>query len=74
MNIDLIAKIKDYQTFVDNYTVVYDSSNVAIFYGEGVREEDASILQSRLEERHPELDVSVVFGGQPVYYYIISVE
>ena len=51
-----------------------DSSNVTLFYGEGVTEEDASIMQSRLEERHPELDVSVVFGGQPVYYYIISVE
>lgn len=51
-----------------------DSSNITLFYGEGVTEEDASIMQSRLEERHPELDVSVVFGGQPVYYYIISVE
>ena len=51
-----------------------DSSNVTLFYGEGVTEEDASVMQSRLEEKHPELDVSVVFGGQPVYYYIISVE
>jgi len=51
-----------------------DSSNITLFYGEGVTEEDASILQSRLEEKHPELDISVVFGGQPVYYYIISVE
>lgn len=51
-----------------------ESSNVTLFYGEGVTEEDAGIMQSRLEESHPELDVSVVFGGQPVYYYIISVE
>jgi len=54
--------------------VSHDSSNITLFYGEGVTEEDASIMQSRLEEKHPELDVSVVFGGQPVYYYIISVE
>ncbi len=51
-----------------------DSSNITLFYGDGVTEEDSSILQSRLEERFPELDISMVFGGQPVYYYIISVE
>lgn len=51
-----------------------DSSNVTLFYGEGVTEEDAQILQSRLEERFSDVDVSVVYGGQPVYYYIISVE
>ncbi len=54
--------------------VSHESSNITLFYGEGVTEEDASTLQARLEERHPELDISVVFGGQPVYYYIISVE
>ena len=51
-----------------------ESSNITLFYGEGVTEEDASIIQTRLEENHPDLDISVVFGGQPVYYYIISVE
>ena len=51
-----------------------DSSNITLFYGEGVTEEDTSILQSKLEERFPSVDVSIVFGGQPVYYYIISVE
>lgn len=54
--------------------VSHESSNVTLFYGEGVTEDDAAMLQTRLEEKHPELDVSVVFGGQPVYYYIISVE
>jgi dihydroxyacetone kinase-like predicted kinase len=51
-----------------------DSSNVTLFYGEGVTEEDTSNLQSKLEEKFPSVDVSIVFGGQPVYYYIISVE
>jgi len=51
-----------------------DSSNITLFYGEGVTEEDATTLQSMLEEKYPNLDSSVVFGGQPVYYYIISVE
>ena len=51
-----------------------DSSNITLFYGEGVTEEDAANLQAALEEKYADLDVSVVFGGQPVYYYIISVE
>lgn len=51
-----------------------DSSNITLFYGEGVTEEDTQNLQSKLEEKFPNVDVSIVFGGQPVYYYIISVE
>ena len=51
-----------------------DSSNVTLFYGEGVTEDDAAILQQRLEEKFTNVDISMVFGGQPVYYYIISVE
>ncbi len=51
-----------------------DSSNVTLFYGDGVTEEDTSILQAKLEEKYPDVDISIVFGGQPVYYYIVSVE
>ena len=51
-----------------------DSSNITLFYGEGVTEEDTQKLQSQLEEKFPNVDVSIVFGGQPVYYYIISIE
>ncbi len=51
-----------------------DSSNITLFYGEGVTEEDTQKLQANLEEKFPNVDVSIVFGGQPVYYYIISVE
>ncbi|MBR4998499.1 MAG: DAK2 domain-containing protein [Clostridia bacterium] len=51
-----------------------DSCNITLFYGEGVTEEDTEKLQSMLEEKFPSIDVSIVFGGQPVYYYIISVE
>lgn len=51
-----------------------DSSNITLFYGEGVTEEDANNLQAILDETFPEIDVSMVMGGQPVYYYIVSVE
>ena len=51
-----------------------ESSNITLFYGEGVTEDDSSTLQSRLEEIYPNIDISIVYGGQPVYYYIISIE
>lgn len=54
--------------------VTSDSSNITLFYGEGVTEEDTANLQAKLEEKFPNVDISIVFGGQPVYYYIISVE
>ena len=51
-----------------------DSCNVTLFYGEGVTEEDTEKLQAALEAKYPSVDISIIFGGQPVYYYIISVE
>ena len=51
-----------------------DSSNITLFYGEGVTEDDTASLQIKLEEKFTNIDVSIVAGGQPVYYYIISVE
>lgn len=51
-----------------------DSSNLTLFYGDGVTEEDAEKMQATLEEKFSNVDVSVIFGGQPVYYYIISIE
>ncbi len=52
-----------------------DSSFVTIIYGEGVTEEEAEKMADALREKIPEdIDISVVCGNQPVYYYIISVE
>ncbi|MCD8300944.1 MAG: DAK2 domain-containing protein [Clostridiales bacterium] len=51
-----------------------DSSFICIYYGEEISEEDANALAGILTERHPECEVEVQPGGQPVYYYIISVE
>lgn len=51
-----------------------DSSFVTILYGSDVTDEDAETLQSQIEGKFNNLDVNLVNGGQPVYYYIISVE
>ena len=47
---------------------------VTIFYGEDVSEEDAAATEAIFSELCPEAELSVLPGGQPVYYYIISIE
>ena len=51
-----------------------ESEIISIYYGEEVSEEDAEELASRLEDKYPDFDVEVNQGGQPIYYYIVSVE
>lgn len=47
---------------------------ITLYYGEGVTEEDAEKLAGKISEQYPECDVDFHFGGQPVYYYIVSLE
>ncbi len=47
---------------------------ISIYYGEDMREEEASVLCDRIAGLYPDCDVELNFGGQPIYYYIISVE
>ena len=47
---------------------------ITLYYGEGVSEEDAAALAAQVGEKYPDCDVDFHFGGQPVYYYIISLE
>ena len=50
-------------------------SMVTLIFGEDVSEEDAAKVEQRLSEKYKnEIEISVVNGGQPIYYYIISVE
>ena len=51
-----------------------DCSFVTILYGEGATEAQAREIKSALSAKHPDLEFSVVNGGQPVYYFIISAE
>lgn len=51
-----------------------DSEIVSIYFGEGITKEDADVLASKIIEELPDLEVEVYPGGQPVYYYIVSVE
>lgn len=51
-----------------------DSELISIYYGAEVTEADAEEVSSRLEELYPDYDIEINYGGQPIYYYVISVE
>ena len=51
-----------------------DSAIITLFYGEDTKEEEAEALRDLLEEKFEDIDVELHYGGQPLYYYLISVE
>ena len=51
-----------------------DSEIISIYFGAEVSEEEAEALKEALEEKYPDFDIDVNQGGQPIYYYVISVE
>ena len=51
-----------------------DSAIVSIYYGEDVSEEAAEEIAAVIEEKYPDVEVEINNGGQPIYYYVISVE
>ena len=51
-----------------------DSELISIYYGQDINEEDAAKFAQAVEELYPDIDVDVHMGGQPIYYYILSVE
>lgn len=51
-----------------------DIGIITIFYGSDIDEEKANELAKLLEDRYEDIDIEVVFGGQPLYYYIFSIE
>ncbi len=51
-----------------------DTEMISLYYGEDILEEDAKRFGEEIAELYPEADVDVHSGGQPIYYYVISVE
>ena len=51
-----------------------ESELISIYYGSDVKEEEAETFRSRIAESYPECDIELQYGGQPIYYYIVSVE
>lgn len=51
-----------------------DSEFITVYYGEDVTKDDAEKIAEQIENKYEDAEVSVKYGGQPVYSYIISVE
>lgn len=51
-----------------------DSELVSIYYGADMTEEDAEMISTEIKNAYKNVDVEVNYGGQPIYYYIISIE
>ena len=51
-----------------------DAELISLYYGSDVDEESAGKLAMALEEAHPDCEVELNMGGQPIYYYVVSVE
>ena len=51
-----------------------DSELISLYYGQDVTEEDAAQFAQAVEELYPDMDVDLHSGGQPIYYYVLSVE
>ena len=51
-----------------------DSELISLYYGQDVLPEDAEKFAQTLEDTYPDIDVDVHMGGQPIYYYVLSVE
>lgn len=51
-----------------------DVALISIYYGEDVDSASAEAFAAKLEELYPECEIEVNYGGQPIYYYLISVE
>ena len=51
-----------------------DAELISLYYGEEISEGEANELAEEIMEAYPNLDVEVHYGGQPIYYYVLSVE
>lgn len=61
--IELISKMVDEDSFL-----------VTLFYGDKVDKKTAEGIKAKIEEVAEDCDVEIIYGGQPLYYYIVSVE
>ncbi len=55
-------------------TMQEDAEILSVYYGSDVTEEAANAIVEKLEEKFPDLEIDVYSGGQPIYYYVFSIE
>ena len=68
------ADIQDTTVDLLQQLVDEDSELISLYYGAEVTEEQANAIADIITEHHQNIDIEVHFGGQPIYYYVLSVE
>lgn len=74
---NIVAKGDDIATVTEEVIekmVTPDIMNISLFYGAEVQEVEAQVLAEKLSKKYPDIEVDFHFGGQPLYYYLISLE
>lgn len=72
--VEVGSKIDETMKNLVKQAVTEESAIISLYYGEDISEEDAAKLQEELEKEYPSIDIEIYYGGQPLYYYIASVE
>ena len=73
--IEVVGKsIHDIALELVKHVVEDGDSLITIYYGQDTKQEDADALGAEVAEMFSDLDVEVQYGGQPLYYYLISAE
>ena len=67
-------QIHDIALELVKHVVEDGDSLITIYYGQDTKQEDADALGAEVAEMFSDLDVEVQYGGQPLYYYLISAE
>ena len=75
----ILVSEKDLEKSVENTLKIaledyQDSSLVTIYYGEEIEKRKAKDLCKKLGKKFKDIDIELVYGGQPVYYYTITIE
>lgn len=68
------ASIPDVTLELLDQMVDEDSELICIYYGQDTTQEQAEALLEQVEEAYPDCDVQLEYGGQPIYYFLLSVE
>ena len=55
-------------------TVTEDTELISIYYGADVSQQEAQMIKQYAEEKFSDCEIELQKGGQPLYYYIISIE
>lgn len=70
-----VAKEKEQAVLEAVKAMVNDESEIiTIYYGQDIPEEEAEALAARIRKAYPQVETELQYGGQPIYYYFLSVE